>query len=70
MPARNIYHDEQSDRALYMAVPQSIYEGLITERFGQLIVRRAELRLVVFDERQERIVKWIPSIDTEASSES
>ena len=47
------------ERQLYMGVPRRVYEGLLSERFGQLIVARLQLRLLVFDELQERIVQWI-----------
>ncbi|MFN8486862.1 MAG: XisH family protein [Caldilineaceae bacterium] len=49
----------QPERLLYMAVPQRIYENLFMERFGQLIQERLQLRLIVFDEEQEKIVAWI-----------
>lgn len=50
----------EPDRLLYLAVPQRVYEGLFAERFGQLILNRLELRLIIFDEQAERIFKWIP----------
>jgi hypothetical protein len=31
----------------------------MAERFGQLIVTRLGLRLLVFDEQQGRVVEWI-----------
>ncbi len=36
---RAILAENNSDRLLYLAVPLRVYEGLLTERFGQLIVR-------------------------------
>lgn len=48
-----------SDRALYMAVSVSTYRGVLADQFGQLVVSGLNLRLVVFDEQQERIVQWI-----------
>lgn len=42
-----------------MAVPLVAYEGILTERFGQLIVTRWNVRLIVFDAEQERVVRWI-----------
>ena len=47
------------DRVLYLALPRRISEGLIGEQFGQLIVSSLRLRLLVFDEKQEKVVKWI-----------
>jgi hypothetical protein len=31
---------------------------LLTEAFGQLIVTRLRLRLLVFDEQQQKVVQW------------
>ncbi len=56
---RSILTEVEPDRVLYVAVPLRIYEGIFTDRFGQLIIDRLKLRLIVFDNRQERIVKWI-----------
>jgi hypothetical protein len=52
---------EESDpgRVLYMAVPGRVYEGLLAERFGQFVVERLSLRVMVFDEHQQRVVQWI-----------
>jgi hypothetical protein len=56
---RTLLAETEPERLLYMAVPQRVYESLLAERFGQLIVTRLQLRLIVFDEEQERIVRWI-----------
>jgi hypothetical protein len=49
----------EPDRVLYLAVPRRAYEALLIEPFGQLIVRGLGLRLLVFDEQQERVLQWI-----------
>jgi hypothetical protein len=49
----------EPDRTLYLAVPRRVHEGLLTERFGQMIVTRLQLRLLVFDEQPGRVVRWI-----------
>jgi hypothetical protein len=46
-------------RVLYMAVSIGTYRGVLADQFGQLVVSGLNLRLVVFDEQQERIVQWI-----------
>jgi hypothetical protein len=66
-----VYHsvlsEEEPDRVLHLAVPQRAYEGLFVERFGQLVIARLKVNLVVFDETSERIDRWIPSTSTEPS---
>jgi hypothetical protein len=57
----------QPDRQLYLATPVRVYETLLTEKFGQLIVTHLGLRVIVFDDRQRRVLKWIESTDTEKS---
>lgn len=56
---RAVLAENRSDRLLYLAVPLRVYEGLLSERFGQLIVRQLDLRVLVFDPQKESIVQWI-----------
>jgi hypothetical protein len=56
---RAVLAENGSDRLLYLAVPFRVYEGLLTERFGQLIIRRLNLRVLVFDHQKESVVQWI-----------
>jgi hypothetical protein len=56
---RSVLTEIDPSRVLYLAVPQRVYESLFAERFGQLIRQRLQLRLMVFDEHEERIVAWI-----------
>jgi XisH protein len=58
---RAILRRTEPERQLYLAVRREVYDGLFTERFGQLIVAELQLRLIVFDEEQERVVQWIES---------
>ncbi|HTU19380.1 MAG TPA: element excision factor XisH family protein [Gemmataceae bacterium] len=46
-------------RELYMAVSIGTYRGVLADPFGQLVVSGLNLRLLVFEEQQERIVQWI-----------
>lgn len=56
---RAVLEEIEPDRALYLAVPVRAYETLLAERFGQLIIDRLRLRLLVFDNRQQRVLQWI-----------
>ena len=47
------------ERVLYMAVTGGTYRGVLADQFGQLVISGLNLRIVVFDEKQERIVQWI-----------
>jgi XisH protein len=50
-----------SDRLIYLAVSVEVYEDLFEEPIGQLVLRRAHLRLIVFDPEKGVIVQWIPA---------
>jgi hypothetical protein len=56
---RSILSQTDPERKLLLAVPQRAFEGIFTERLGQLIVSSETMRLLVFDESIERIVRWV-----------
>ncbi|MBF2005046.1 element excision factor XisH family protein [Chlorogloeopsis fritschii PCC 9212] len=56
---RTVLLELEPERLLYLAIPQRVYENFFSERFGQLILNRIKIRLIVFDEQQARIVQWI-----------
>lgn len=56
---RSVLLEVEPDRLLYLAVPTRAYEGIFTEKFGQLIISKIQINLLVFDEQMARIVKWI-----------
>jgi hypothetical protein len=66
---RAVLHKLQPQRTLYLAVPQRVFDGILSERLGRLIVEVEQIALVVFDEQQERITQWTPSPATAPSSE-
>lgn len=57
---RTILANTEPDRLPYLAVPLRAYEGIFSERFGQVIVANLKINLIVFDEKSERSLKWIP----------
>jgi hypothetical protein len=61
---RALLSESEPERLPYLAVPRRVHEGLLSERFGQMIVARLRLRVLVFDEQTERILQWIEPIDT------
>lgn len=56
---RDVLAETESDRVLYLAITQRAWEGIFSEPLGQLILERQRLRLIVFDAKTERIIKWI-----------
>jgi hypothetical protein len=59
----NLYRDVlleiEPDRAPYLAIPERVDKGILSDPLGQLVVTRQHLRIIVFNEAQQRIVKWI-----------
>jgi hypothetical protein len=45
---------------LYMAVPAAAFAGILGEEIGRQAIRKAQIRVIVFDAEQEEIVRWIP----------
>jgi hypothetical protein len=57
---RAILDDNEDNRPLYLAIPQTSYEGIFSERLGQLLKTRLELKIIVYDVKTETIILWIP----------
>lgn len=53
--------DEMSiARLLYLAVPQRTFNSVFEVELGQILLKRQIIRLLVFNDDQEVIVRWIP----------
>lgn len=50
---------QESDRILYLAVPEETYATFFHLPFAQLAVQRYQLKLIVYDAVQEEIIQWI-----------
>jgi hypothetical protein len=67
MAKKDVYHDacknalvqDEPERILYLAVTDDVFRGIFTEPLGQFIITEHHLRLLVFDDTAEVIVKWI-----------
>lgn len=57
---QSILSELEPERELYLAVPKRTYETILTEKLGRLVVKRWQIQLIVFDEENRRIIKWIP----------
>ncbi len=57
---RNILAELEPERIIYLAVTQEAYNGIFSEPLGQLMLRREQIRLIVFDKIKEVIISWIP----------
>jgi hypothetical protein len=59
-----MYHDVMAElepgRQLYLALDQTVFVTLFSERLGRLLVRNGRLLLLVFDAKEEVILRWVP----------
>ncbi|MDM8560799.1 element excision factor XisH family protein [Candidatus Parabeggiatoa sp. HSG14] len=56
---RDILSEIESERDLYLAVPSFTFDGILSEPLGQLLIRKEQLKLIIFEETKEIIRKWI-----------
>jgi hypothetical protein len=56
---RSLLAQDEPERVLYLAVTDDVFRGIFTEPLGQFILTEHNLRLIVFDDMAEVIVKWI-----------
>jgi hypothetical protein len=50
---------KKSDEALYLAVPNTAYIGILNERLGKLVIKNLRIKYLVFDVEQEIVIEWI-----------
>jgi hypothetical protein len=59
-----LYHDvlaeREPDRVLFLAVPGPVMNELFGEPIGQLVLRNHRVQLVVFEPKEEVVLRWIP----------
>jgi hypothetical protein len=48
----------EPDRVLYLAIPGSVYSGILSEQVGLIVVADLGIKLLVFDGATQRITQW------------
>lgn len=51
---------QEPDRALYLAVNETVFQTLFAEEAGLLLLNEPGFRLIVFDPITEEIIQWKP----------
>jgi hypothetical protein len=54
-------------RRLYLAVPETAYNGIFSELAVQILVKNQQIRLIIYDEVEGRITQWIDERNTNQS---
>jgi XisH protein len=57
---RQILNEMGSERNLYLAVSQLAFNSVFTIELGQVLLKNQIIKLIVFDDKSEAIVQWIP----------
>jgi len=59
-----LYHDilkcTEPNRILYLAIRQAVFLDIFEEPVGELLLKNQRVRLIVFNQRTEEVIKWIP----------
>ncbi|MEM7659262.1 MAG: element excision factor XisH family protein, partial [Bacteroidota bacterium] len=58
---------KESDRTLYLAIPNSAYQEFFQLPFIQLSLQNHQINLLVFDPNSQSLIQWIPSNPTKKS---
>ncbi len=46
-------------RRLYLGVTTTVYESVLSEPVGQLVTAEIQLRVLVFDPNDQKVIRWI-----------
>ena len=57
---RQVLNEMGIDRSLYLAITQPIFNSVFTIELGQVLLKNQIIKLIVFDDKSEAIVQWIP----------
>lgn len=49
----------EPERSLFLGVPASVYDSVMSEPLGQLVAADVRLRVLVFDPHQQKVLQWI-----------
>src|SRR5580700_9478175 len=55
----------EPDRPLFLAVPKDVYDGILSEELGKLILRSFQIQILIFDDDEQKVIRWINSTNTE-----
>ena len=55
---QNIIEELEPDRMLYLAVHEEVFSTIFEESLGQMLIRKNDLKLLVFSKTEEVVVEW------------
>lgn len=48
-----------SERTLYLAIRQDVFDGLFSQEIGQILLSDNSLKMIIFNPKTEMITQWI-----------
>jgi hypothetical protein len=57
---RQVLNEMRIDRNLYLAISKPAFKSVFTIELGQVLLKNQIAKLIVFDEKSEAILQWIP----------
>jgi len=57
---RQVLNEMQINRNLYLAISRPAFKSVFTIELGQVLLKNQLVKLIVFDEKSEAILQWIP----------
>lgn len=55
----HILSEQQPERLLYLAIPQSVFSDFFSEELPQSVVKFNQVKLLIFQPETEEVVQWI-----------
>jgi hypothetical protein len=56
---RNVLSYLQTDRILYLAIPENIYERFFSEKIIQKTLQEEKFKLVIYNQTSQTITQWV-----------
>jgi hypothetical protein len=56
---QNILKVTDTERILYLAIRDEVYDDLFTEPIGQLLLNKKQIKLIVFNSDRQKLSQWI-----------
>jgi len=57
--SRALLSQAEPERTLFLGVHSGVYDWVLSEPLGQLVVADVHLRILVFDAQQQKVVRWV-----------
>ncbi len=57
---RDLLEEIEPGREAFVAVPDAVIDGILSEELGQILLRRGSIRVFGYDAARKVITRWLP----------